>query len=404
MNRKRILLIAGVLVACVIVWLVVRNGADKDQGLTLYGNVDIREVELSFRVPGRLAEVRVDEGDAVKAGDVLAVLDAQRYRDALAKAVGDRDVAAANMAKFHAGYRLEEVAQARATVAQVEAQVENAIRVARRREALLKSGAISAQERDDAVASRDALLAQLQSARKGLQLQASGFRAEEVLGAEAALRSTEASVAAAMTDLADTEIIAPSDGTVLSRVREPGAMAAAGANVLVVSLHKPVWVRAYVPEPLLGKVHLGMAVQVRTDSRPDTPYSGAVGFISPVAEFTPKNVETEALRTDLVYRLRIVVADPDQGIRQGMPVTITAAPGAVAGKDAGKTAMPAPAAPVNETVAPKAEAQANAPAVAKADVPAQEPALAKDSASAKTSTSATAATAKASTAAKGAGQ
>lgn len=337
MNRKRLLLMAAVVAAGVIAWFVFRNGTDRDGELKLYGNVDIREVELSFRVPGRLAQVRVDEGDPVLAGEVLATLDAQRYRDALAKATGDRDVAAANMAKFHAGFRLEEVAQARAAVAQVEAQVENAARVARRREELLKSGAISAQERDDAVASRDALLAQLQSARKGLQLQASGFRAEEVLGAEAALRAAEASVAAAMTDLADTEIIAPSDGTVLSRVREPGAMAAAGATVLVVSLNKPVWVRAYVPEPSLGKVRLGMPVSVRTDSRPDKPYNGTVGFISPVAEFTPKNVETEALRTDLVYRLRIVVEDPDEGIRQGMPVTVIAAPGAVA------KAAPAPA-------------------------------------------------------------
>ncbi len=389
MNRKRIALIAGVLAAGLIVWLVVRNGADKGQGLKLYGNVDIREVELSFRVPGRLAEVRVDEGDPVKAGDVLAVLDAQRYRDVLAKAVGDRDVAAANMAKFHAGSRLEEVAQARATVAQYEAQVENAVRVARRREELLKSGAISAQERDDAVASRDALLAQLQSARKGLQLQASGFRAEEVLGAEAALRSAEATVAAAMTDLADTEIISPSDGTVLSRVREPGAMASAGATVLVVSLNKPVWVRAYVPEPSLGKVHLGMAVKVHTDSRPGKPYSGTVGFISPVAEFTPKNVETEALRTDLVYRLRIVVDDPDQGIRQGMPVTITAEASALAGKEAApaKAAAPAPAkeaAPVTESAAPvKNTATAKTSTAAKGAAPAKEAAPAKAAASAK---------------------
>lgn len=369
MNKKRALIIAGLAAVGIIVWLVARNGADKGQGLKLYGNVDIREVELSFRVPGRLAEVRVDEGDAVKAGDVLAVLDAQRYRDALAKAVGDRDVAAANMAKFRAGYRTEEVAQARAAVAQVEAQLENAARIARRREELLKSGAISAQERDDAVASRDALLAQLQSARKGLQLQASGFRSEEVLGAEAALRAAEASMAAAMTDLADTEIIAPSGGTVLSRVREPGAMAAAGATVLVVSLDKPVWVRAYVPEPSLGKVHLGMPVLVHTDSRPGKPYSGTVGFISPVAEFTPKNVETEALRTDLVYRLRIVVDDADQGVRQGMPVTITATPAAVAGKEAGKTAAPAPAAaaaPAGEVPAPKADAAAKAQANASA--------------------------------------
>ncbi len=374
MNRKRLLLIAGLAVACLAAWLVLRNGADRDKPLKLYGNVDIREVELSFRVPGRVAEVRVDEGDTVRAGDVLAVLDAQRYRDALAKAVGDRDVAAANMSKFHAGYRLEEVAQARAMVAQVEAQVENAARIARRREELLKSGAISAQERDDAVASRDALLAQLQSARKGLQLQASGFRAEEVLGAEAALRSAEASVAAAMTDLADTEIIAPSDGQVLSRVREPGAMASAGANVLVLSLNKPVWVRAYVPEPSLGKVHLGMRVNVITDSRPDKPYSGTVGFISPVAEFTPKNVETEALRTDLVYRLRIVVDNPDQGIRQGMPVTVTAAAESAAAPPAAaplSSTPPAPSAPSAMTGdATAAAAAAGKAAGAQPDTPA----------------------------------
>ena len=401
MNRKRLLLIAAALAAGVIAWLVFRNGADGGGELKLYGNVDIREVELSFRVPGRLAEVRVDEGDPVRAGEVLATLDAQRYRDALAKATGDRDVAAANMAKFRAGFRLEEVAQARAAVAQVEAQVENAARVARRREELLKSGAISAQERDDAVASRDALLAQLQSARKGLQLQASGFRAEEVLGAEASLRAAEASVSAAMTDLADTEIIAPSDGTVLSRVREPGAMAAAGATVLVVSLNKPVWVRAYVPEPSLGKVRLGMPVSVRTDSRPDKPYNGTVGFISPVAEFTPKNVETEALRTDLVYRLRIVVDDPDEGIRQGMPVTVIAAPGAVAKAapaavpvsvstpgsppPTSPTSRPAPAA---ATPAPANPASAAAPASVAEPAPAKEaaaktPGAGKGAASAK---------------------
>lgn len=385
MNRKRLLLIAAVVVAGVIAWLVFRNGANRDGELKLYGNVDIREVELSFRVPGRLAEVRVDEGDPVRAGEVLATLDAQRYRDALAKATGDRDVAAANMAKFRAGFRLEEVAQARAAVAQVEAQVENAARIARRREELLKSGAISAQERDDAVASRDALLAQLQSARKGLQLQASGFRAEEVLGAEAALRAAEASVAAAMTDLADTEIIAPSDGTVLSRVREPGAMAAAGATVLVVSLNKPVWVRAYVPEPSLGKVRLGMPVSVRTDSRPDKPYNGTVGFISPVAEFTPKNVETEALRTDLVYRLRIVVEDPDEGIRQGMPVTVIAAPGAVAkaapGAVPASVSTPDSPPPTSPTSGPAPAATTSAPAKPAPAALASEPGPAKAAAS-----------------------
>ena len=328
-KRLVILLLLAVAVAGGLRWTLTARDAGRDKELRLFGNVDIREVELAFRIPGKLAEVRVDEGDRVAPGDVLAALDAQPYRDALAKARGNRDVATAEMAKYRAGYRGEEVAQARALVAQYEAQVENAVRIARRQRELVKRGAIAEQEYDNAVTSRDTAMAQLESARKGFQLQASGFRAEDVLATEAKLRAADAAVNAALTDLADTEIIAPSEGVVLSRVREPGAVAGAGATVLVVALTRPVWVRAYVPEPALGRIHPGMAMRVVTDSRPDRPYMGRVGFISPVAEFTPKNVETESLRTDLVYRLRIIIDEPDEGLRQGMPVTVLAAPTAL---------------------------------------------------------------------------
>lgn len=325
MNARRILPAALVLAVAGGAWWLWADRAERTNAeIRLYGNVDIREVDLSFRIPGKLAEVRVDEGDAVAAGDVVAVLDAAPYRDALARARAQRDAAAADMAKHHAGYRREDVAKARAEVARLEAQVENAVRVARRRQTLLLSGAIAAQDYDDAAANRDALSAQLESARKELELQATGFRSEDILASEASLRAADAAVDAALTDLADTEIIAPSDGMVLARVREPGAVAPAGATILTVALARPVWVRAYVPEPLLGRVRLGMSMRVFTDSRPDQPYSGRVGFISPVAEFTPKNVETTTLRTDLVYRLRILIDEPDQGLLQGMPVTVVA--------------------------------------------------------------------------------
>ncbi len=327
MTMKRVLPAILVLAVAGGAWWLWADHEDrKDGGIRLYGNVDIREVDLSFRIPGKLAEVRVDEGDAVTAGDVVAVLDAAPYRDALAKARGQRDAAAADMAKHHAGYRSQDVAKAKAEVARLEAQVENAVRVARRRQTLLQSGAIAAQDYDDAAASRDALSAQLQSAQKEFELQTTGFRSEDILASEASLRAAEAAVNAALTDLADTEIIAPSDGTVLSRVREPGSMAASGATVLTVALTRPVWVRAYVPEPLLGRVRLGLPMRVFTDSRPEKPYAGRVGFISPVAEFTPKNVETTTLRTDLVYRLRIIIDQPDPGLLQGMPVTVVADP------------------------------------------------------------------------------
>jgi HlyD family secretion protein len=108
---------------------------------------------------------------------------------------------------------------------------------------------------------------------------------------------------------------------VLTRVREPGSMVSAAAPVYTLSLRDPVYVRAYVGERQLGQVVPGTAVTVRSDSS-DKTYQGQVGFVSPRAEFTPKSVETTELRTDLVYRLRIVVADPDDALRQGMPVTI----------------------------------------------------------------------------------
>jgi HlyD family secretion protein len=332
MTRKYILLVAA-LAACAVGWYAARHNGQRAPGLKLFGNVDIRQVELSFRVPGKIAAVRVDEGDRVTVGDVLATLDAQPYEDALAKARAERDVALADMNKHHAGSREEDIAQARAEVARLEAEVENAARLARRRKTLLHDQAVSVEESESAGYSRDALRAQLEKARKALALQLAGFRAEDVASAEASYRSAQASVDTAETDLADTRIVCPASGRVLSRVREPGAVVAAGVTVLVVSLDKPVWVRAYVPEPSLGKVSLGMPMRVFTDSQPDKPYAGRVGFISPVAEFTPKNVETEALRTDLVYRLRILIDNPDDGLRQGMPVTVLPEPPAAA-KDA----------------------------------------------------------------------
>ncbi|EPR43427.1 secretion protein HlyD family protein [Desulfovibrio sp. X2] len=324
MKAKKFLFLVLVLAVAGGLWWTLGRRAEEANGrLRLYGNVDIRQVELSFRVGGRLEELRVDEGDPVKPGMVVARLDAQPYRDALNQALGQRDVAAADLDKLRTGYRTEDVAQARALVAQREATVENNVRLARRREALVKSGAISEQEYDDAVTQRDESQAQLDQARKALELLVHGYRSEDISASEANMRAAEAAVASAMTNLADTEIIAPSKGTVLSRVREPGAVVSPGDTVIVVSLASPVWVRAYVSEPDLGRVHPGMKFLVTTDSRPDKPYVGHVGFISPVAEFTPKNVETEKLRTDLVYRLRIIVDHPDEGLRQGMPVTVT---------------------------------------------------------------------------------
>lgn len=297
-------------------------GTPENGPITLYGNVDIRQVELGFRVGGRISAMNFDEGDSVKPGDLLARLDAKPYEDTLAAAKAQAASFSAQLDKLVAGPRAAEIAQARAQRDEQTADLENATLVYDRAVQLRPGGTIAQSTLDSAKAARDAASARVASAQQALALLLEGSRREDIAAARASLQGAEANIATAQTALDDTELKAPAAGVILSRLREPGAIIATSDIVYVLSLDRPVWVRAYVSEPLLGKVHPGLDVTVTTDSAPDHPYRGKIGFISPVAEFTPKSVETPELRTDLVYRLRVVVAEPDQGLRQGMPVTV----------------------------------------------------------------------------------
>ena len=296
-------------------------GGGRDGELTLYGNVDIREVELSFRVAGRLAEVAFDEGDAVQTGTTVARLDAVPYQQALAAAEGRVAAAEANLAKLETGSRPQEIQQARAQVREAEAGFRAADRDLKRQLGLEGAGAASQKTLDSAQARADEAAAHLATARETLALADEGYRAEDIAGGRAELAAARAQRDQAQTQLADTELAAPSNGTVLARAREPGTMLPIGSAVYTLSLDNPVYVRAYVAEPDLGRVAPGAKVTITTDSS-DKTYRGQVGFVSPRAEFTPRSVETTELRTDLVYRLRIVVEDPDSALRQGMPVSI----------------------------------------------------------------------------------
>lgn len=290
--------------------------------LTLYGNVDIRQVDLAFRVSGRIESMSFEEGDRVAAGELMATLNGEPYADQVSLQRAKVEGAQAALAKFKTGSRPQEIEQARARVREAEAAFANAQRRYERLRALAATGAVAEQDFEDALAARDQARANLESAREALQLALEGFRNEEVLQARAELSAAEAGLDAALTSLADTELYSPSDGTILTRAAEPGAVVSAGRTVYVLSLDEPVWVRVYVPEPWLGRVRPGMPAQVLTDTPNGGPHAGRVGFISPVAEFTPKTVQTPELRTDLVYRVRIVVDDPGRTLRQGMPVTV----------------------------------------------------------------------------------
>ncbi len=290
--------------------------------LVLYGNVDIRQVDLGFRIPGRIESVSFEEGDLVKKGDIVAILDKDPYEADYAAAKAQLAQSAANFAKLEKGNRPQEIEEAKAVVKERKAALENAEILFKRAGQQVKVGATSQQAYDDALAQTVQSEALLQSAKEALSLAEEGFRLEDIEAGLAAMDVTKAQLESARINLNDTKILSPSNGYILTRVREPGAIVAPGSVVYTLSLHEPVWIRAYVSETDLGLLKPGMEASVTTDTFPDKPYKGQIGFISPQAEFTPKTVQTPELRTDLVYRLRVIVDDPKGELRQGMPVTV----------------------------------------------------------------------------------
>ncbi len=315
-----IVLVLGAIAYGIVHWLRQEQGK---QELTLHGNVDIRQVDLGFRVGGRIGEMRFEEGDRVKAGDVAAALEKAPYQHELAAAKAQVAQAQADFTKMRHGSRPQEIEQARASVREQQAAFDNAHKFAVRQKSLVDSHSVSRQDYENAAAAEKEARARLQTAQEALRLQQEGFRKEDIAAALAALDTAKARFATAQTNLEDTQIVAPSDGTIFTRVHEPGSIVAAGTTVYTLALQNPIWIRAYVDEPDLGRLKPGMEAQVLTDTYPGQPIKGKVGFISPQAEFTPKTIETKELRTDLVYRLRILVSDPEGKLRQGEPVTVT---------------------------------------------------------------------------------
>lgn len=296
-------------------------GGGDSTALVLYGNVDIREVQPAFRVSGRVQAMYFEEGDAVSTGDLLAELDPLPLQQALAVAQAREDEATARLQRLQHGSRTQEIEQARALTEKATAALEDAELELQRQRKLIARQMSSQRALDSALSVRDQRAAQLQANREALALTVEGARVEDIAAAEAALAMARAQREQAATQVDDARLYAPSNGIVMTRIHEPGAVLMAGTPVYGLSLTETVYVRAYVDEPRLGLVQPGATVRVTTDSS-GTEYTGQVGFISPRAEFTPKSVETTALRTDLVYRLRIVVTDTDNRLRQGMPVTV----------------------------------------------------------------------------------
>ncbi|MGY4395895.1 HlyD family secretion protein [Sphingomonas sp. UYAg733] len=325
MNRRRIIAIIAV-VALVIAALVTRGfglvGRDRDEALVLNGNVDIRQVDLGFRVAGRIAGIPFEEGVRVPAGAALARLDARPLKDTLAATEAQIGVTQAELDKQRNGNLPQDIAQAQAKLAETQASLTKARKDYDRRAELVKTGAVSQAVFDATRQQYEAARAQVAAAQQALSLQRSGARREDIEGAAAQRAQAVAQRDRAQTDLTDAVLRAPNAGVILTRAREPGAIVQPGETVLTLTIDRPMRVRAYIAEPDLSRISPGMKVLVTADGNPKT-YHGTIGYIAPTAEFTPKTVQTEDLRADLVYRLRVIVTDPDDALRQGAPVSIT---------------------------------------------------------------------------------
>lgn len=293
--------------------------------ITLYGNVDIRQVQLAFNAVGRVEYLPLQEGDRVKTGQPVGRVEELRYKAKVAQAQAQVAAKEQTVARLKSGSRPEEIAQARAKLDQAQARLSDATKLYKRHKVLAKTGSLPEQTFDNTTASYDAAKAEVDAARQGLELAVKGPRVEDIAAAEADLRAARAELEVAQKNLVDTELIAPSAGVVQARILEPGDMASPQLPAYTLAITNPLWVRAFVEEPDLGKIAPGMTAHVSTDSYPNKKYKAWVGYISPTAEFTPKRVQTTELRTKLVYRMKIIVCNPAGELRLGMPVTVSIA-------------------------------------------------------------------------------
>lgn len=327
MNKKMAIGALGVLLfAALGGWLWHERSTSPEQDhLTLYGNVDIRQVSLAFQDSERIDTMAVDEGTKVKAGQVLATLDTRTLELQAAQARTQISVSEQALLRLRHGSRPEEVLQARARVDAAQADLQLAEQEFMRVQGAAdetQGRAVSRQEQDRMAAQLKAARARLEDQTQALRLAKLGPRTEDIDQAAAQLQAARDALALLEHRLSLAELKAPSDAVVRSRLAEPGDMASSQKAVYALALLQPKWIRAYVNEVQLAQVRPGMSAQVSVDGLPGQTLTGQVGYISSVAEFTPKSVQTPELRTSLVYEIRVVVDDPQDRLRLGMPATV----------------------------------------------------------------------------------
>ncbi|HRF64020.1 MAG TPA: efflux RND transporter periplasmic adaptor subunit [Candidatus Competibacter sp.] len=298
------------------------QSVDESRQIELSGTVEAREIDLAFQVGGRIATLRVDEGDSVQIEQEVATLDAHDFELTLSNAIAQTEAAQAALAALRAGTRIQELRVAEAQLAKAQADLDY-IRVEFKRIADLVAKKLAAQDQlDQARQRQNVALAGVEQALQNLALLREGPRREDIDQATATLRARQATAETARRQLEYTRLQSPVAGMVSVRLAEAGEIVSPGKTVLrIAELSRP-WVRAYLNEKDLTRVRLGQAAQIRIDGLPDKVFEGRLAFISPTAEFTPKTVETHALRVDMVYRVKVQVDNPNGVLKLGQPADV----------------------------------------------------------------------------------
>ncbi len=307
-----------------MIMIILLTGCNKteDSDMKFYGNVDVRTVSLAFRVPGRIENINFQEGQKVKKGDSIVTIDKSLYKEYLNQITSQINMQKARLKKLEKGYRKEDIAKAKATMLQKQIVMENEKQNLERYKKLLATNSTSQEHYDNIKTTYQSANAVYLYSKSSLELLENGYEKEDIAVAKAQLNFLISQKNQHQINLNDTTIYAPSSGVILTRVYEVGSIVNSSQVVVEMTKDDKYWVRSYISERYLGSIKTGMKALIYTDNDKTKAYEGIVSFISPIAEFTPKNVQTEDLRTDLVYRFRINLNTYDDMIKQGMPVTI----------------------------------------------------------------------------------
>ena len=329
MHIKQKAAIAAVVVAVAAgAFYLINHRQPESDRIKVSGNVEITTVATSFKIPGRVVSRDVDEGDWIKAGQMIARLDSSDLEKEVALRRGELDAANASLAELLAGSRKEEIGQAEANLARTEAEATRAELDLKRTRSLYDREVVAKRDLDNARASAETTSAAVRQAREGLILTRKGPRRERIDQARAMVEQAQAGLALARERLSYATLTAPMNGTVVAKNIEPGEQVAPGTPIVTIGDLEDTWVRAYISETDLGRVKLGQSALVTTDTYPGKSYPGKVTFISPEAEFTPKNVQTEKERVKLVYRIKVSIPNPKMELKPGMPADVEILTGA----------------------------------------------------------------------------